>query len=152
MASSSIKDTLSGQANLLAELTGLALESTLDRLGMTMSSFELLSAIRASGANPTQADIARRLGITPPSLTEAVRHATNAGLVAQTPSPSDKRAKCLGLTANGEKNLAEILERVNQIEKRLVQGLDVAQVKSAIELLKAANRKLAKEIEESEVD
>ena len=45
----SIRDTLSGQASLLSDLTAQAIEPTLQRLGLTFSTFELLASVKTAG-------------------------------------------------------------------------------------------------------
>lgn len=142
----SVKDTLSGQASLLSDLTAQALEPELLRLDMTFSTFELLASVKTSGKRATQADIARRLGITPPSLTEAVRLATKAGLIDQKPSERDGRAKTLALTEAGGRKLQEILKAVNQTEKILVDGIDPVDLDVALGVLKVACRNVAREL------
>lgn len=141
---SSIRDTLSGQASLLAELTAQALEPTLVKLGLTFSTFELLTSIRAAGKNASQADVARRLGITPPSLTEAVRLAVKAGLIEQAASASDGRSKTLCVTSLGTQKLKEVLIAVNHAEKLMVKGIGTEDLQSAIAVLQQASRNLAR--------
>lgn len=145
-----MQETLSGQATLLGELIAQSIQPTLERLGISFSTFELLSAVHVGGADLPQAEIARRLGITAPSLTEAVRAAVKANLVAQEPSPHDARSKTLRLTSAGARVLKEILSSVNQAEKTLVVGIQAQDLKVAISVLKTANRNLAKKVSESQ--
>lgn len=139
-------ETLSGQATLLGELIAQCIQPSLERLGISFSTFELLSAIHAAGSDLPQAEIARRLGITAPSLTEAVRGAVKADLVVQVPSPHDARSKSLQLTAKGGKVLQEILKGVNEAERTLVQGIQPQDLRLAVAVLKTANRNLAKKV------
>ena len=143
-AGKSIKETLSGQSSLLAELTAQALEPRLARLGITFSTFELLTSVRIAGRQASQADVARRLGITPPSLTEAVRLAVKAGLIEQTASLTDGRSKTLSITPLGTRKLQEILSAVNEAEKLMVEGISVQDLSVAIDVLKTASRNLAR--------
>lgn len=145
----SIKETLSGQASLLAELTAQSLEPHLERMGLTFSTFELLTSIRGAGRGASQADVARRLGITPPSLTEAARLAVKAGLIEQVASEHDRRSKTLALTAAGEKKLQETLSAVNQAERTMVKGIDSKDLRVAVNVLKAASKNLARGLADS---
>lgn len=149
-ADKQIKDTLSGQASLLSELVAQALEPALTDVGLTFSMFELLTTIRACGTEASQADVARRLGITPPSLTEAVRLAVKSGVVEQRPSKTDGRSKTLALTTVGTKKLQKTLEAVNQAEKTLVNGIKQQDLQTAVLVLKAASRNLARGLMESQ--
>lgn len=141
-----MQETLSGQATLLGELIAQSIQPTLERLGVSFSSFELLSAVRASGPDTPQAEIARRLGITAPSLTEAVRSSVKAGLLEQRPSEFDARSKTLVLTEAGAVALQEILKSVNQAEQTLVVGIQAHELRLVIAVLKTANRNLAKAV------
>ena len=131
---------------MLCELVAQALQPTLDRLNISYGAFELLSAIRSAGDNANQAEIARRLGITAPSLTEAVRAAIGSGLIEQVPVATDARAKNLRLSPKGKAALAKILEEVNQTEQILVVGIEDRVLRSVLTVLKTANRNLARKI------
>jgi DNA-binding MarR family transcriptional regulator len=114
-----VRESLVAQATVLAELVAAALESTLRENGMNFGTFELLSAVHRSGGKGSQASIARALGITPPSLCEAVRSAQAKGLIRQVPSEKDLRTKHLELTERGERGLAQAVARLAEIENRL---------------------------------
>ena len=139
-------ETLSGQATLLGELIAQSIQPTLELLQVSFSTFELLSAVYASGPETPQAEIARRLGITAPSLTEAVIGAVKSGLVTQHDAPHDARSKTLQLTEKGKKVLQEILKSVNEAEESLVKGIQPQDLKVAVTVLKTANRNLAKKV------
>lgn len=124
-------------------MTAQYLEPTLARLGITFSVFELLSTVKALGSDVPQADVARRLGITPPSLTEAVRSAVQQGLLVQVKLPSDARAKAVQLTPKGQDILQEVLKAVQQAERVLCTGIPAAELRVALSVIKQANRNLA---------
>src|SRR5476651_1423749 len=98
-----MRHTLSGQAGLLCELLTAAIEPKLQETGVSLGTFELLSAVHASGGKATQVEIARRLGITPPSLSESVKGATARNLIEQHVDSDDGRRKILKLTPTGKK-------------------------------------------------
>lgn len=141
-----LRDTLSGQAGLLTELVAQAIQPTLDNLSISYGAFELLTAVHASEGDANQAEIARRLGITAPSLTEAVRAAIQAGLVEQVPVPTDARAKNLRITVKGRVALDRIIEQVNETERIMVEGIEDRNLRSALVVLKTASRNLARKI------
>ncbi len=143
-AGKTIKDSLSGQASLLAELTARALEPKLQELGLTFSMFELLTSVRTAGRQASQADVARRLGITPPSLTEAVRLAVKAGLIEQVASESDGRSKTLVITDRGAKKMTETLQAVNEAEELMVKGISPRDLVVAVSVLSTAGKNLAR--------
>lgn len=139
-----VSDSLSGQAGLLVELLTAAMSPELERVGLTVSSFELLSAIHASGGKASQAEIAQRLNIRPPSLSEAVRYASQKGLVEQVGVEEDRRLKRLRLTAAGRRAVHEVLESVRQTESEMVAECTPEEITEAVQLLRRINRNLAR--------
>jgi DNA-binding MarR family transcriptional regulator len=135
---------MTAQAGLLGELMTGVMRPALDEMGISLAGFELLSAVRAgSGALP-QAELARRLGVSAPTLCEAVRSAVDRGLLVQKPHPTDSRSKVLSLTAKSSKILTEVLKRVNQAERDMVLGIGDHELHAAIDVLRRVNRNLAK--------
>ena len=143
-----MKDSLSGQAGLLCELLTSAMEPKLQDAGISLGTFELLSAIYASGGRATQVEVARRLGITPPSLSEAVKAACSRELVEQHSDTDDARRKILKLTAKGRKAMQSIVKGVNFAETRMVEGIDPNQISLVIEVLRRVNLNLARFLQE----
>ncbi len=142
-----IKDSLSAQAGLLCELLTLAIQPDLDEAGVTLGGFELLTAVQACGGKATQVEIARRLGITPPSLSESVKLAAKRNLIEQHVDSSDARRKILRLTSAGRKAMLAILRGVNNAEARMVDEIAAAQIATALDVLKKANRNLARSVQ-----
>ena len=143
-----MRHSLSGQAGLLCELLTAAMDPQLQEAGITLGTFELLSAVHASGGRATQVEIAKRLGITPPSLSESVKSATTRLLLEQHSDSEDARRKILKLTPKGRKAMLSIVKAVNNAEIRMVNGIDDSQLSTVIEVLARANRNLARIIEE----
>jgi len=138
------QDSLTAQAVLLNELLAAAMEPALQANGLKPGTFDLLSTIHAAGPDATQAEIARRLGIKPPSLTEALQGLRK--LVDQVASEKDNRVKHLKLTAEGRRALTASLRSVEAISNAIVAGIAKDQLQTAIEVLKKANRLLAQTI------
>lgn len=139
-----VRKTLAAQASLLTELLTQAAEPVLQKGGLSLATFELLSAVKAASHDVSQGEIARRLGITPPSLTQSVRIARDKGLIVQVDANPDRRKKNLRLTPSGERMIREILASVNQAESAMVEGIDSGALTTTIETLQAANRNLAR--------
>jgi DNA-binding MarR family transcriptional regulator len=104
---------------MLNEAVSEALSGPIREAGLSLGTFGLLSAVKAGRGRVNQAELAERLGITPPSLCEAVRTATQRGLVEQSPDPRDKRAKMVTLTANGKAALDKVQKALQQLEREL---------------------------------
>lgn len=143
-----VRESLSGQAGLLCELLTAAMEPKLVDSGVSLGTFELLSAVHASGGRATQIEVAKRLGITPPSLSESVKGAASRNLIEQHIDSDDGRRKILKLTSTGRKTMQTIVKGVNNAENRMVDGIDAAQLATVIDVLKKVNRNLARIVEE----
>jgi DNA-binding MarR family transcriptional regulator len=142
-----MNDSLVAQAGLLVELMTAALEPELEAAGITLATFDLLSAVHGAGGNATQADVARRLGVTPPTLSESVKAAVQRGLLEQAPDASDGRLKRLRLTGKGARVLSRILDGVSRTEETMRQGLDPQEISAAREVLRRATRNLARSLQ-----
>lgn len=105
------------------EMTHRMLEPILAREGITMATFELLSAIDAANGEATQTELATRLGIKPPSLSESIRQALERGYVEQRVPPKDRRARIVRLTKRGRKRLRTCLEAMEAAEQIALTGL-----------------------------
>lgn len=145
-----LKATLTGQAAILSELASAYIEPTLKQQGLNLGTFELLSAVQASKGQAKQNELAERLGITPPSLCEALKSAVKKGFVEQVASPTDQRAKIVRLTNKGSKALDFALLTINQMETRLRNSLDSQKLIESIRLLAEANKVLAMAIQQQQ--
>jgi DNA-binding MarR family transcriptional regulator len=145
-----VRESLSAQAGLLGELLTAAMEPALRRENLSLPLFELLSTIHALRSKGTQAEIARRLGITPPSLSETVRTARNRGLVEQVANKKDGREKLLKLTPAGSKALKQALADVAALEESMVATIPPEELRAAIRALKFANKNLALRLQKAE--
>ncbi len=143
-----MRDSLAAQVSLFNELLSSAMDPELEKLGITPSTFELLSAIRGAGGRGTQVEVARRLGITAPSLSEAVSHAVARGLVEQKLGVRDKRSKVLILSPTGKQAVERVLKGVNLAEQKMVEGVDHDELNAAVEVLKKVNRNLARSLQD----
>lgn len=121
-----------------------AMEADFAAAGLTLAGFELLSAVHAGGGKSAQADIAKRLGISPPSLSEAVRGAVKRGFVTQGPVPGDARVKQLRLTPKGRAAVRHVLDAVKRVETEMLRGLSAEEIVTTIDVLARINRNLAK--------
>lgn len=141
-----VSDTLAGQAGLLVELLTASMGPELEKAGLTLSSFELLSAVHASGGKASQAEIARRLGITPPSLSEAVQFAARQGFVEQVADTEDRRLKRLRLTTSGRKAVHVVTVAIRETEESVLSQTDPGRLEEALKLLREVNRNLARRL------
>jgi len=145
----SLADSLVGQASLLSELVDFAIAPRLGELGLSHRTFALLGAVRATDGTCSQADLARRLGITPPSLTEALQAAARNGFVEQSADAKDGRAKRVSLTPKGRTTLSRAAAAIVEVEAQLVEALPGDAYRNAVTTLRSAARIVAQSIEPS---
>jgi len=141
---SEIEASFFAQASILSELASGSILSTLRKLNITYAVFELLTAVQGAGSNAPQAEVARRLGITPPTLSEAVVSSVKNGLLIQEPHPTDSRSKILRLTPKAEAAIARVLKDVRSIEQSVLRDIPGHDLAVAMDVLKKANGILAK--------
>lgn len=137
-----IGDTLSGQASVLSELVASLLEPVLAAYDAGFGMFDLLTAVQGADGKLTQAEIATRMGIRPPSLTEAIRGAVRKGLVQQVGVEGDLRTKRVRLTNKGRSLLQQCLQTLHEAEEVMVQGIDSKDIETTLSVLRQANQNL----------
>lgn len=120
------------------EMQSVIMEPRLKQQGIRWTTFQLLVTVSALGDQATQAEVGRRLGIAPPTLTESVQAHTQKGLLQQVPCPTDKRAKVLRLTHKGRQLIGSIRTIVKQTEDLLQAGLSEKQAAQLSALLDKA--------------
>lgn len=108
---------------VLNDLQSGILEPLLKRRGYRWSTFQLLSTLLPHPRGLVQAEVARRLEITPPTLTEAVKNHVEAGLIEQKDDRRDKRAKRIILTASGKAAIRAMLKDTTSLEGAMVKGI-----------------------------
>jgi DNA-binding MarR family transcriptional regulator len=133
-----LDEGLGTHAAMLSQVVSEYLDPWMQRAGLRPTHFELLSTIHSAGEGVHQAEVARRLGLTPPSLSEAVQSAVRAGFVRQEPHPEDARAKALSLTKNGREALATVLKGMEEAEQRLSEPLSEAERHQVVDALRRA--------------
>lgn len=111
----------------LYQLQEAVLEPRLKEFGIGMNTFQLLTAIRGAGEHASQNEVARRLGVTPATLSESVTSHVKRGFIRQEPSEYDKRVKVLVLTARAQEILGRVLATLEEIEELMIRSLSDSQ-------------------------
>jgi len=119
----------------LYELQAALMEPELKRLGINWTTFQLLMSVRGQGGNVSQASVARNLGITPATLSEAVAVQVRKGFLKQQNDPADKRVRTLSLTAKAEKLMDQVTEVISEVEKITLQGIGNNTTSAGVKLL-----------------
>jgi DNA-binding MarR family transcriptional regulator len=85
--------------------------------------YQVLAAA-ASGHTATQLALAQQLGIDRTVMTYLLDDLERAALIERCPAPADRRARRIAATEQGHNLLAELRERLQQAEERLLAALD----------------------------
>jgi DNA-binding MarR family transcriptional regulator len=83
----------------------------------------------------TCGELARRLGVALPTVTKAVTRMEAAGFVGRRQNETDARMVHVYLTPHGRELEREIQERLDQVARRTLEGIDPADKKLVIDVL-----------------
>ena len=129
------------------EMQSALLDPHLKRLGISWTTFQLLSAVMEEGGHASQIAVARSLGVAPATMSESVQAHIEKGYLNRTASPKDGRVKLLSLTERSISIMDEIRTVLRSTEDRLSQGLSddecnfvVAELDRVLANLEGSNR------------
>lgn len=125
------------------ELQSAWLEPRLKSAGIRWTTFQLLATILGAGDEASQAEVARRLAVSPATLSESVQIHVEKGLITQEAAPKDRRKKVLRLTAAGKKKMSSVGKHVQELETQLTQGISPKD----LQLIETSLGKIAENIE-----
>ena len=110
--------------------------------GLTIGEFAVLEALFHKGPL-LQGDVQRRVLVSSGGITYLVDRLVHRGLVERRPCPEDRRAIYAALTDEGRRLLERIFPAHASAIERAVSGLDEAERRSAIALLRKLGRAAA---------
>lgn len=118
-----ITEQIGARVAAVYELQSAWLEPRLRDIGVNWTTFQLLTTVSSAGKKASQVEVARRLGVTPATLSEAVYTHVQKGLLEQVASNRDRRVKVLQLTEQAKAQMRLIRRLVNESEEVMVRGL-----------------------------
>jgi len=110
---------------LLGEADRLAfawLEAGLSEHGITLAEFRIVGVLLGEPQGVNQKELARRLGIAPPSVSVALAKLEKAGHVARTVSVADSRARDVRL-AEQMPSIDGVIELIGALEAKALAGV-----------------------------
>lgn len=134
--------SLVAEVALFYETVAERLEPDLKAAGLTMGAFELLSAVHAARGRAHQAELARRLGISPPTLCETLRVAVRQGWVVQQEDPADARVRRIQLTSAGSQAMTKVLAALDRLEHEAAEALGAQRTADLASALREASVRL----------
>ena len=101
---------------------------------LTPGQFGVLTLIEQN-AGLSQSELGEALGVDRSTVVATLDRLQGRGLLARAPSPSDRRAHALELTAEGRALLSDAARRVSGHEARITGGLSAAERRELMALL-----------------
>ena len=129
------QESLGAQIGLAYDLQTGYLAPRFRAMGLSWSTFQLLAAVQSVPGGVSQVEVARRLGVTPATLSETVFAHVQRGLLDQVPSSTDRRGRLLKLTASAKKLLKRAAAEIEQCEAVMRNGLSDKEVAQLLGLL-----------------
>ncbi|MBS1707776.1 MAG: MarR family transcriptional regulator [Armatimonadetes bacterium] len=129
------------------ELQSAWMSPRLRTLGVSWTTFQLLASVHAAGDQASQVEVAKRIGVSPATLSESVRDHVAKGLIEQVASEGDRRVKILRLTKKATKIYGEIAALVQECEEIMVRGLSAKDVESSAKTLDQMIQKLERALD-----
>jgi DNA-binding MarR family transcriptional regulator len=109
----------------------------LGAIGLTPALFALLNVI-AAREGATQQELGSALGIDRSTMVALLDQLEEAGLAKRRPSPTDRRAKQISLTAKGKRHLERARRVAAEVEDEVLAGLSATQRRELMTLLRRA--------------
>jgi DNA-binding MarR family transcriptional regulator len=127
-----------GRISRLAQLLQDQLEPVFAEHGLNGGEFDVLAALRRSGApfRLAPAALSRSLMVTSGGLTKRLKSLEAAGVVDRIPHAADRRSSLVQLTPKGKKLVETVVHAHLENEKRLLAGLDARSRRQLSELLR----------------
>jgi len=127
-----------GRAGRIMEHVDRALEAKFEEFQISRASFDVLAALRRNGKpyKLTQRELMRSLFRTSGSMSLRIDSLQKQGLVERTPDSDDRRSVFVTLTPKGVDLLEVVIPEHLENENSLVAGLNLAERKQLIGLLR----------------
>jgi len=119
------------------------LAAELAPLGLTIPAFRLIGEVMQSPDGVRQGELARRLGVRPPTVSAAVARLEGGGLVHRVVDPDDPRARRVCLTPGAP--LGGGVDVLQTLEDAVFEGLSAVDRRQILRALTILNERLAPE-------
>jgi MarR family transcriptional regulator, transcriptional regulator for hemolysin len=121
-------------AHMLSRAFERALNEELKPLGITLRQCQVLGYL-AMERELTQAQLAERLRVEPPTLVRILDRMERVGWVERHPAPDDRRKKLIRPTRRVQPVWDRILECIRAVRARATEGLDAEDLQAARRVL-----------------
>lgn len=104
-----------------------ALNDELAPHGITFRQSQVLGWLALEG-ELSQVDLAARMMIEPPTLVGVLDRMERDGLIARSPSPTDRRCKLIRVDRNAREVWTQVVQCARKVRARATQGLSARQI------------------------
>lgn len=112
--------------------------------GATLARFDVLAALDRDVEGMTMGALSRALLVSNGNVTQLVQKLAKDGLVRIAPSPADRRASIVRLTAKGRADFVDLAAAHHDWIDALLAGMDAATRETLYQALGALKRSIAK--------
>lgn len=106
----------------LLHLSGYQAARKMERIGMKPGQAGILMILECEG-RLSQKELAKKMGITPPSMTVALRKLEGMGYILKETDPADQRIVRIRLSDKGLESTEELKNIMQEMEELLYQGI-----------------------------
>lgn len=130
------------------------LTATLERFGLSLSSFDVLANLRRSGPpfQKTPSELASSSMLTSGGITFRLDRLESDGLIRRVPSDTDRRVVYAQLTPSGHELIDEVIAAHLATEAAMLEGLDGREIELLCKLLRKLTRSIRAAMLLGEVD
>jgi MarR family transcriptional regulator for hemolysin len=121
-------------------------------LGQTMMRWETLYLVAYSGAELTQGQLARLLGVEGPTMVRTLHLLAEAGLLERHQSREDLRVTVNRITPRGRQVIGEIMGVTNVLRSEVLSGIDREELAVAHRVMEQVLRNLERAQEAPRID
>ncbi len=119
-----------------------AIERQVGEMGLHRSQHHLLMMLSRSEEMPSQAELARRMEISPPAVTGLLARLEKDGYILRQEDNKDSRNRKVRLTNKGREILESTRMRFDGVDGAMLNGISEAEMKLFSELLKRMSENL----------
>ncbi|TPI13273.1 MarR family transcriptional regulator [Mesorhizobium sp. B4-1-3] len=143
------RETIGQIITNVARLWRRTANERLDRCGLSHAMAMPLLALWQLGGEARQGAVAEQAGLEGPSLVRLLDLLVAEGLVARREDPSDRRAKIVSLTKDGEARMKTINTVLAELRHELVSLIGDEELETASAVLRQIQAELANKLGES---
>ncbi|MFT4976082.1 MAG: MarR family transcriptional regulator for hemolysin [Myxococcota bacterium] len=137
---SAIQDLLTLKVWSLATTFESRLGAELSTMGLSVAAFRLIGVLMLEPDGLRQGEIARRLGVRPPSVSAALARLEQSGMVVRSPDPDDPRARLVQLAPGV--SLSAGVDVFGKMEAALTEGFTDEELAGVHKLLAQLTQRL----------